>query len=62
VLSTRSRVYRERKVDIDAMDDDQLLAAMIAEPTLLRRPLVEDNGQLVIGMDRKRLVALRSKI
>jgi arsenate reductase-like glutaredoxin family protein len=58
VLSKRSKVYRERTAEIDAMDAEQLLAAMVAEPTLIRRPLVIADGTLVTGFDRTGLQAL----
>jgi arsenate reductase-like glutaredoxin family protein len=57
VLSKRSKAYRERSAEIDAMSDDEVLDAMVAEPTLLRRPLIQDGGQLVVGFDRKRMAA-----
>ncbi len=40
------------------MDDDELLAAMVEEPTLIRRPLVIADGTLVTGFDRQGLQAL----
>lgn len=43
------------------MTDDELLAAMVAEPTLLRRPLVIAGGQLVVGFDRAGLKALTGR-
>jgi arsenate reductase len=58
VLSTRSRVYQARRDEIDAMDDDALLEAMVAEPTLLRRPLIVAEDMSVTGFDRKRLEQL----
>lgn len=58
VVSKRSKVYRARTVEIDAMNDDELLAAMVEEPTLIRRPLVVADGRLVTGFDRTGLQAL----
>jgi arsenate reductase-like glutaredoxin family protein len=51
VLSKRSKVYRERQAEIDTMDDDGLIAAMVAEPTLLRRPLIVCDAGHAIGFD-----------
>src|SRR5687767_10943538 len=39
VLSTRSRVYKERNLADADLSDDQLLDLMVEEPTLLRRPI-----------------------
>lgn len=49
VLSKRSKVYRARAEEIDALDDGALLDLMLEEPTLLRRPLVLKGDRLVIG-------------
>ena len=40
------------------MTDDELLAEMIAEPTLIRRPLILDDDRLIVGFDKKGLAAL----
>ncbi|MCO5175364.1 MAG: hypothetical protein M9890_00040 [Thermomicrobiales bacterium] len=58
ILSRRSRVYQSHKDEIDAMTADELLAEMIVEPTLIRRPLILDNQRLVVGFDKKGLAAL----
>jgi arsenate reductase-like glutaredoxin family protein len=42
------------------MTDDALIAAMVEEPTLLRRPLVIAGDNLVVGFDRTGLQALAS--
>lgn len=54
VLSKRARAYKELVGGRD-LTDDQLLDAMIEEPTLIRRPLVIDGQDVVIGFDRKGL-------
>lgn len=58
VLSKRSRVYKARSPEIDAMNADALLDLMIEEPTLLRRPLVIRGNDLVMGHDPTQLEAL----
>ncbi|HVL25138.1 MAG TPA: arsenate reductase family protein [Thermomicrobiales bacterium] len=49
VLSRRSRVYKERDLEHADLTDDQLLNLMVEEPTLLRRPLVLDGEQVIVG-------------
>lgn len=49
VLSTRSRVYQSRRDEIDALSDDELIQEMLAEPTLLRRPILLSDGAYVVG-------------
>lgn len=58
VLSTRSKVYQMRKADIDKLDGDGLLQLMVEEPTLLRRPIVIVNDDVLIGHDAGKLAAL----
>lgn len=58
VLSTRSRVYRERAIDAETISDDDLLDLMVEEPTLLRRPIVIKGDQVVIGHNPRKLAEL----
>lgn len=58
VLSTRSRAYQQ--LDLANLDpgDDELLDLMIAEPTLLKRPIVISGDQHVVGFSKPQLDAL----
>lgn len=59
ILSRRSRGYKELVGEREAdLTDDELLALMVQEPTLLRRPLALRDGRIVIGFDRDELIAL----
>lgn len=58
VLSKRSRAYRELDLANRELTDDELLDLMIAEPTLLRRPLVIGDGPSVVGFNRDGLEQL----
>ena len=58
ILSTRSKVYQARSAEIDGLDDDALLELMLEEPTLLRRPLVINDGAVVIGHNTAKLAEL----
>ena len=55
VLSKRSKVYRARSSEIDALDDDKLLELMLLEPTLLRRPLVLSTTGVIVGHNAMKL-------
>lgn len=52
MLSTRSRVYQARRDELDAMSDDDLVGAMVAEPTLIRRPILVADRAHVVGAKR----------
>ena len=59
VLSRRARAYAELIGDREgALADEELLALLVREPTLLRRPLAARGGQAVIGFDRAGLATL----
>lgn len=60
VLSTRSKVYKDRRAEIDRLSDDALFDLMIEEPTLLRRPIVIDASSVVIGHNPKQMESLIS--
>lgn len=55
VLSTRSRVYKERGLAEADLTDDQILDLMVEEPTLLRRPIVTNGDRAVVGHNEKQL-------
>lgn len=57
VLSRRAKAYAELVGDRD-LTDEELLALMAREPTLLRRPLAVRDGRAVVGLDRQALLAL----
>ena len=59
LLSTRSTQYKALGLDQKKVGDAQLVALMVKEPRLLRRPLVQAGDRLVIGFDREALEALR---
>lgn len=58
ILSTRSKVYKERQDESDALSEGALIGLITEEPTLLRRPIVVGPADVVIGHNPKRLQAL----
>lgn len=57
-LSTRSRAYRELGLADRDLSNDELLDLMVAEPTLLRRPIIIGRGGAVVGFNRDDLTRL----
>jgi len=55
VVATKSPAYKKMGLDQRAVSDDELLALMIQEPRLIRRPLVVVDGNPVIGFDKEKL-------
>jgi arsenate reductase-like glutaredoxin family protein len=58
VLSTRSKAYKTLGLAGRDVADRDLLDLMVAEPTLLRRPLIVSGSTWVAGFDRQRIAAL----
>ncbi len=55
VVSAKSPAYKKMGLDKREVSDDELLALMVEEPRLIRRPLVVINGKPIIGFDRDAL-------
>ena len=49
LLRTREKSYREMDLADPSLDDDTILDALVAQPGLLQRPIVERSGRVVIG-------------
>lgn len=49
IISTRSRAFQELKVNLNDLSIDKLLDLVVANPSLLRRPIIMDNRKLQVG-------------
>lgn len=58
LMRTKEAVYSELNLADDALDDDALIAAMIAHPILIERPVVVADGAAVIGRPPENINAL----
>ena len=52
IFASRSPTVKKLRLDPDALSEEQLLDLMVEHPTLIRRPLVVDGHELVVGFDR----------
>ncbi len=50
--------YRELKLDNEALTREQLIAAMVAHPRLIERPIVLANGKAALGRPPANVVAI----
>ena len=55
VFSWNSPSFRKLGIDRESLDDDRLIAMMLNEPRLIRRPLVQVGGKLMVGTDTEAL-------
>lgn len=55
IFSWKSPSFRKMGIDRDSLDDDRMIALMLEEPRLIRRPITAIGDTLVIGADSKAL-------
>ncbi|GBF12612.1 Spx/MgsR family RNA polymerase-binding regulatory protein [Tepidibacillus infernus] len=55
ILSTRSQMFKNLDVDIEELKLSQLLDLLSKEPRLLKRPILTDGENIVIGYDKPAL-------
>ncbi len=55
VVSMKSPAYKKMGLDQRTVSDEELLALIVQEPRLLRRPLIVIDGKPVVGFDREKL-------
>lgn len=60
ILSTRSRKYQELALSEQKLEQSELIALLVAEPGLWRRPIVVLGNTAVVGFNEKNLEALIS--
>ena len=53
VFSWRSPSARKLGLDRDTVSPDELVRLMVDEPRLIRRPLIQFEGRLIVGTDKK---------
>lgn len=54
LVSTRSIPYRKEKLAGQNLTEDDLLERILAEPRLVRRPILVTDDEVVVGFDRER--------
>jgi arsenate reductase len=58
LLRSGEAIYRELGLADPALDDDALIAAMVAHPILIERPIVVANGKAAIGRPPEAVLAI----
>lgn len=49
IISTRSKVFVESKLDIDNMKFNELVDFIIKNPSVLKRPIIVDDNKMQVG-------------
>jgi len=55
ILSTRSQIFKSLDVDIDNLKVSEMLELLSNEPRLLKRPIITDGENLVVGYNKPAL-------
>jgi arsenate reductase (glutaredoxin) len=58
LLRTGEEAYAALGLDDESLSDDALIAAMVAHPGLIERPIFVHNGRAVIGRPPEQLLTL----
>ena len=51
LISKRSKIIKDNKIDIDSMSLSQLCEFIVNNPSILKRPIIIDDKNLQIGYD-----------
>ena len=55
IISKRSKIIQEDKVDIDSMSINELCDFIVENPSILKRPIIIDDRNLQIGYDEEEI-------
>lgn len=51
LFNTKGTKYRSSGLDYKSMSETERVSALVTEPTMLKRPLIEYDGGVVVGYD-----------
>ena len=53
IISTRSKVFKEKKLDPDSMSTSSLVEFIIENPSVLKRPIIINENELQVGYNNE---------
>ena len=53
IISTRSKVFKEKKLDPDSMNTKSLVEFIIENPSVLKRPIIINETELQVGYNNE---------
>lgn len=62
LVSSRSTPYRKEKLADRDLSEEELLERMLAEPRLIRRPVLVTDDEVIIGFNRARLEGVAKRL
>jgi arsenate reductase len=58
LVRTTEQVYEDAGIDMDAMSEDEIIAAICQHPALLQRPIVVAGNRAIIGRPPARVMEI----
>ena len=58
LMRTKEKEYKEQGLNNPELSDEQLIAAMIATPKLIERPIVIANGKVTLGRPPENVLSI----
>ena len=58
IMRSKEDAYKENDLGRESLSDDDLINAMIANPILIERPIVADDGRAIIGRPPENVLSL----
>lgn len=58
LMRTKEKEYKEQGLNNPKLSDEQLIAAMIATPKLIERPIVIANGKVALGRPPENVLSI----
>lgn len=62
IVSERSKIVKEQNPDFDSMTIDEFASFIVANPTVLKRPIIVDDRKIQVGYDPDEITAFRKDI
>lgn len=53
IISTRSKVFKEKQLEPDTMTTQELVEFIITNPSVLKRPIIIDENELQVGYNNE---------
>lgn len=61
IISMRSKIMKEKNVDVDSMTLNELIDFIVENPTVLKRPIIIDDRKMQVGYDSNEITAFLPK-
>ena len=55
IISKRSKIIQEGKVDVDTMSISELIQFIRKNPSILKRPIMVDDNKIQVGYDKEEI-------